>query len=56
MNADGDIDWEVARSKMPPGVPQEHADHIYNACKDISKCNINLSRSIFSFIYRTDVL
>jgi len=36
MNADGDIDWDVARSKLPPGVPQEKADQIYNACKDIT--------------------
>lgn len=49
MNEDGEINWEVARSKMPASVSQEEADQIYNACKDISKYNINRQeqRSIF---------
>lgn len=36
MTADGDIDWEVARAKLPESVPQEQADQIHNACKDIT--------------------
>lgn len=44
MKADGEVDWEVARSKASSNVPQEQVDQIYNACKDISKyMNMNLS-------------
>lgn len=49
MNADGDIDWEVTRAKIPPGVSQERVDQIYNACKDISKYNMNLTRAKLGF-------
>lgn len=48
MNADGEVDWEVARAKLPSDVTQEQADHIHNMCKDISKYNINLTiKSVF---------
>lgn len=45
MIADGEVDWAIARSKLPPSVSQEEADKIYNACKDISKYNMNLTRT-----------
>lgn len=37
MKENGDVDLEVVRSKIPPGVPQEEADRLINKCKDISK-------------------
>lgn len=45
MKADGEVDWEVARAKLPSEVTQEQADQIYNACKDISKYTMNLTRA-----------
>ncbi|XP_011864897.1 PREDICTED: B2 protein-like [Vollenhovia emeryi] len=36
MNDAGDIDWEVARSKLPAEVTEEQAEEIHNACKDIT--------------------
>lgn len=50
MNADGEIDWEVARAKLPSDVTQEQADQVHNACKDISKYNsIHLIRANINF-------
>ncbi|KAM0730336.1 General odorant-binding protein 56d [Formica fusca] len=36
INANGDIDWEVARAKVPSGVPQEQTDRIYNNCQNVA--------------------
>ncbi|XP_025265691.1 general odorant-binding protein 56a [Camponotus floridanus] len=36
INANGDIDWEVARSKVPPGISQEQIDHVYNKCQNVA--------------------
>ncbi|XP_025996520.1 general odorant-binding protein 56d [Solenopsis invicta] len=47
MNADEDINWEVARAKLPPGVPQEQADQIYNACKDITGTGCEKGGKVF---------
>lgn len=53
MNDNGDIDWETARTKSD--VSQEHADQIYNACKDISKYNMNLTKAKIDFFIQTDI-
>ncbi|XP_012540582.1 general odorant-binding protein 56d [Monomorium pharaonis] len=47
INANGDIDWEVARAKMPPGVSQEQADHIHNVCKDITGTGCEKGGNLF---------
>ncbi|XP_011873630.1 PREDICTED: uncharacterized protein LOC105565227 [Vollenhovia emeryi] len=36
MNADEEIEWELARSKLPADIPQEKFEAAYNACKDIT--------------------
>ncbi|KAH0950003.1 Obp7 [Eciton burchellii] len=36
MDADGNVDWEVARSKLPPDVSQDDFDHVFDRCKDIA--------------------
>ncbi|XP_014469516.1 PREDICTED: uncharacterized protein LOC106741747 isoform X2 [Dinoponera quadriceps] len=36
MKENGDIDVEVARTKIPPGVSQEDADRVINNCQGIT--------------------
>lgn len=56
MNADGEVDWEVARAKISPSVSQEQTDVIYNACKDISKYEFDKNQDRFLSVYRTDIV
>ncbi|KAL6262521.1 hypothetical protein P5V15_005317 [Pogonomyrmex californicus] len=51
MTANGDIDWEVARAKIPSGVPQEQADQLYNACKDVSGTGCEKGGNVFKCFY-----
>ncbi|KMQ83200.1 general odorant-binding protein 56d, partial [Lasius niger] len=44
LKANGDIDWEVARAKVPAGTSQEEADRIYNNCQNVGKYNTNLEK------------
>ncbi|XP_077266852.1 odorant binding protein 13 [Temnothorax americanus] len=46
MKADGEIDWEAARAKLPSDVPQEQADQLYNACKDIAGTGCEKGRNL----------
>ncbi|XP_025992648.1 general odorant-binding protein 56a [Solenopsis invicta] len=45
INADGHIDWKVARSKFP--VPRERLDQIYNACKHITETGCEKGGKLF---------
>ncbi|KAL0114708.1 hypothetical protein PUN28_011782 [Cardiocondyla obscurior] len=47
MTADGEVDWDVARSKLPSDVPSEKADQLYNACKDISGTGCEKGHNLF---------
>ncbi|XP_011692013.1 PREDICTED: B2 protein-like isoform X2 [Wasmannia auropunctata] len=47
MKEDEDIDWDVARGKIPAGVPQEQIDQLYNACKDIAGTGCTKGANVF---------
>jgi len=48
MDADGNVDWEVARSKLPPDVSQDSFDRVFDRCKDIGKYDARIRRAMFS--------
>jgi hypothetical protein len=52
MDADGNVDWEVARSKLPPDVSQDDFDHVFDRCKDIGKCMFPSSSYTLSLVSR----
>ncbi|XP_072759369.1 general odorant-binding protein 56d-like [Anoplolepis gracilipes] len=52
ITADGDINWDVARSKVPPNVPQEQIDLIYNNCKDIDGNGCEKGAKLFQCFLR----
>ncbi|XP_036142539.1 general odorant-binding protein 56a-like [Monomorium pharaonis] len=48
----GDVDWDVARAKLPRNVSQEQADQIYNACKNITGTGCSKGANLFKCFLR----
>lgn len=46
MNADGSVNVEVARTKLPPGLTVEQINDLFNNCETISKYDIHRQNNL----------